>query len=150
MGRSHAHNHCVCVTWKQYVDTLREADRQAEAVKEQAALRALALQAETQKYKDEKANDLRSQIERERGNYVNQDQHQALIGKIDDALKPLQEFMVSQIASGAGIRTYQSDARDERVSQYNSVTRANLALAVATIATLGSLVSIIVLLISGK
>jgi hypothetical protein len=119
------------VTLREYLDALREADQRALAIKEKADERALNLQAETQQYKDEKANELRSQIESERGNYVTRDQHQALIDKFDAALKPLTEFMTSQIASGAGARNYRAEQLSERVSQYSSPFRANAAIVVA-------------------
>jgi vacuolar-type H+-ATPase subunit H len=61
-------------------------------IKEEADKRALDLQAETQAYKDEKANELRSQIERERGAYVTQAE-----------LKPIVEFVNRQQGRSSGI-----------------------------------------------
>jgi mevalonate kinase len=61
-------------------------------IKEEADKRALDLQAETQAYKDEKANELRSQIERERGAYVTQAE-----------LKPIVEFVNRQQGRTSGI-----------------------------------------------
>lgn len=96
-------------TLRVYTEAMREADERLEAerdrryaevnlerekallIKETADERALVLQAETQKYKDEKANDLRSQIERERGNYITQSD-----------LKPISDFVQSQIGRTAG------------------------------------------------
>jgi hypothetical protein len=63
-------------------------------IKEEADKRALDLQAETQAYKDEKANELRSQIERERGAYVTQAE-----------LKPIVEFVNRQQGRSSGIST---------------------------------------------
>jgi vacuolar-type H+-ATPase subunit H len=63
-------------------------------IKEEADKRALDLQAETQAYKDEKANELRSQIERERGAYVTQAE-----------LKPIIEFVNRQQGRSSGIST---------------------------------------------
>jgi len=62
-------------------------------IKEEADSRALILQAETQKYKDEKANELRSQIERERGTYVTQADLRGAVSQIQTELKPLSEFV---------------------------------------------------------
>jgi vacuolar-type H+-ATPase subunit H len=58
-------------------------------IKEEADKRALDLQAETQAYKDEKANELRSQIERERGAYVTQSDLRGAVDKIEATIKPL-------------------------------------------------------------
>jgi hypothetical protein len=79
------------------VNTERE---KALKIKETADLAALGLAREIQTYKDEKANELRSQIERERGTYLAREeyvsQHNALVEKVDTALKPLTEFVASQ------------------------------------------------------
>ena len=69
-------------------------------IKETADLAALGLAREIQTYKDEKANELREQISRERGHYVSREeynsQHNALIEKMDSGFRPLNEFMTSQ------------------------------------------------------
>ncbi len=49
---------------------LREADQRAITIKENADESALGLAREIQQYKDEKANELREQINSERGLYV--------------------------------------------------------------------------------
>lgn len=76
-------------TLKEHLDALRSADQRALQIKETADERALLLQAETQKYKDEKANDLRSQIESERGTYATQRDLQAAFEKLEEQIKPL-------------------------------------------------------------
>lgn len=73
------------VTLREYFEALREAD-----------LRALTLAREIQDYKDERANDLRSQIESERGNYVTVD-------KFDAALAPLLQYIAAQQGRQEGI-----------------------------------------------
>lgn len=66
---------------------------------------------------------LLKQLSDERARYVTQDQHLVLIDKIelsvkllsdrmDRSIQPLQEFMVSQIAAGAGIRDYRTETRN--------------------------------------
>ena len=50
---------------------------------------ARGLERETQTYKDERANDLRSQIERERGSYATKDDIAALVSQFDAKLNAL-------------------------------------------------------------
>jgi hypothetical protein len=88
-------------TLKEYVEALRAADQRALQIKETADERALLLQAETQKYKDEKANDLRSQIERERGGYATKNELAALADKVGVALRPLSDFVAAQTSRTA-------------------------------------------------
>jgi hypothetical protein len=70
-------------------DILRQ---EALQIKAEADKRALELQTETQKYKDEKANELRSQIERERGTYVTHAELTSSVEKIEATLSPLIDF----------------------------------------------------------
>ena len=58
-------------------------------IKETADLTALSLARDIQVYKDEKANELRSQIERERGTYATKDDLAALADKLDVSIKSL-------------------------------------------------------------
>lgn len=60
-------------------------------IKETADLAALSLAREIQTYKDEKANELRSQIERERGSYVTKSE-----------LKPIGDWVVAQAGKSTG------------------------------------------------
>lgn len=100
------------VTLKEHLLALRSADQRALEIKETADARALNLAREIQVYKDEKANELRSQIERERGDYATQVQLVAMADKLsaeisnlrawfDEAHRPVVEFMTSQIATSA-------------------------------------------------
>jgi vacuolar-type H+-ATPase subunit H len=65
-------------------------------IKETADLAALGLAREIQTYKDEKANELRSQIERERGNYATRSDLVAMGDKFEAQLKPISEYVVGQ------------------------------------------------------
>jgi hypothetical protein len=72
-------------------------------IKEEADQRALDLKAENQAYRDEKANELRSQIERERGNYASRSDLAALSDKFEAQLKPLTDYATRQQGRTAGI-----------------------------------------------
>ncbi len=69
----------------------READAKALKIKEQADRDALELAREIQTYKDEKANELREQINNERGLYVTQTE-----------LKPINDFVAQQQGRSTG------------------------------------------------
>jgi hypothetical protein len=81
------------------VNTERE---KALKIKETADLRALNLADEIQKYKDEKANELRSQIERERGTYATQQDLKGVLEKMEIAIKPLTEFVAHEAGRTGG------------------------------------------------
>lgn len=94
-------------TLKQHFDALREADQRALEIKEQGDKEArrikdesdktaLGLSAETQKYKDEKANELREQINRERNLYATND-------KLEATVKPLVDYVSSQQGRSGGL-----------------------------------------------
>ena len=68
---------------------VKQAEEKALRVKDEADKAALALAREIQSYKDEKANQLREQINRERGDYVTQQDLKGAIDKIDATLMPL-------------------------------------------------------------
>jgi hypothetical protein len=72
-------------------------------IKETADLAALGLAREIQTYKDEKANELRSQIERERGNYTTRGELASLSDKFETQLKPIADYVTSQQGRSAGI-----------------------------------------------
>jgi len=77
-------------------------------IKEEADKVALALAREIQTYKDEKANELRSQIESERGTYITQTE-----------LKPISEYVAQQTG------------RQNSGTDYRNVLLAVAALAIA-------------------
>jgi hypothetical protein len=91
-------------TWAAHTEALREGDlrfdeerdrrytevsiekEKALKIKETADLAALGLAREIQTYKDEKANELREQINSERGLYATKDDLQAAVEKIEAGL----------------------------------------------------------------
>ena len=100
------------VSEREYFEALRAADQHAVQIKEEADERALELARTIQTYKDEKANELRSQIERERGTYATKDELAALDQKreaavtalaerFDLAHRPVLEFMAAQTSRTA-------------------------------------------------
>jgi hypothetical protein len=113
---------------RRYTEVNLEREK-ALKIKETADLAALELAREIQTYKDEKANELRSQIERERGSYVTQDQITAMAREYMAALKPLNEFV-------AGQQGRQGGQEDQRTSNGDLMTR--------TIAALSLVVAIVV------
>ncbi|HXJ42848.1 MAG TPA: hypothetical protein VNH18_26435, partial [Bryobacteraceae bacterium] len=72
-------------------------------IKEQADRDALDLARDIQIYKDEKANELRSQIERERGSYATHAALTALSKEIDAKLSPLTAWVQSQQGKNSGV-----------------------------------------------
>lgn len=91
-------------TWAAHTEALREGDlrfleerdrrytevniekEKALKIKETADLAALSLAREIQTYKDEKANELREQINSERGLYATKDDLRAAVEKIEAGL----------------------------------------------------------------
>jgi hypothetical protein len=63
-------------------------------IKETADLAALGLAREIQTYKDEKANELREQINSERGLYATKEDLRNLEDKLTALIKPLSEFVI--------------------------------------------------------
>jgi hypothetical protein len=104
---------------RRYAEVNVEREK-ALKIKETADLAALQLAREIQTYKDEKANELREQISRERGLYVSQSELKSALAEISATLKPVLEFVSSQ----QGIR------------QGGLGQRNLLGWAVATVATL--------------
>lgn len=81
---------------------VKNAEEKALRIKEQADRDALQLAREIQTYKDEKANELREQISRERGEYVTQSQLKGVADKLEATLKPVLDFVASQQGSSSG------------------------------------------------
>jgi len=92
-------------TLKEHFDALRHADEKALRIKEEADNKALELARSIQEFKDEKANELRSQIEGERGMYVTQSDLRGAVEKIEAHIKPLSEFVTTQQGRRSGIGT---------------------------------------------
>ena len=82
---------------------VKNAEEKALKVKEEADKAALGLAREIQTYKDEKANELREQINSERGRYATQSDLKAAVEKIEVAMIPMSAFMASQSGRSAGI-----------------------------------------------
>ena len=70
-------------------------------IKEVADLRALDLKSEIDKYKDEKANNLREQISSERGLYATKEDLKSLSEKMEVVTKPLSDFVASSRGGSA-------------------------------------------------
>ena len=105
--------HIEYVTLREHFEALREADQRALQIKDKADEEALALAREIQAYKDEKANELREQINNERGVYVERrefeefrqryvDAHVALEDKFDAQLKPINDYITGREGRSAG------------------------------------------------
>jgi chromosome segregation ATPase len=84
------------------VDVERE---KALKIKEQADRAALELAREIQTYKDEKANELRSQIERERGTYASQGDLRGAVEKLEAQLKPIADYVAIAQGRSSGLST---------------------------------------------
>lgn len=86
---------------RRYLEVNTEREK-ALKIKETADLAALQLAREIQTYKDEKANELREQINQERGLYVTQDQLRSAVSEITTTIKPLVSFVSSQQGARQG------------------------------------------------
>ena len=84
-----------------YREVANEREK-ALKIKETADLAALQLAREIQTYKDEKANQLREQISRERGLYVTQSEVKAMFEKMEATVVPLVTFVASQQGRSGG------------------------------------------------
>jgi len=72
-------------------------------IKETADLAALSLARDIQIYKDEKANELRTQIERERGSYATQIELRAAVERMEVVIKPLGDFVARSQGRASGL-----------------------------------------------
>ncbi len=79
------------------------ASKEALAIKDRADRDALDLARQIQTYKDEKANELREQISRERMNYASKDDLKAAVEKLEVSITPLLSFMASQRGHSSGM-----------------------------------------------
>ena len=73
-------------------------------IKETADLAALQLAREIQTYKDEKANELREQINSERGLYATKADLVAAAEKFEATVKPIAEFVFNERGIGSGVQ----------------------------------------------
>ncbi len=79
-----------------------EGDKEAKRIKEEGDSKALNLERENRAYKDEKANNLRTQIESERGNYATKADLAAASEKIEATLAPVLVYVASQQGNQSG------------------------------------------------
>lgn len=89
---------------RRYTEVNIEREK-ALKIKETADLAALSLAREIQDYKDEKANNLRAQIEGERGDYAKQEQLKSLEEKVEALIKPLADYVSAQQGRASGFDT---------------------------------------------
>lgn len=83
---------------------VKSAEEKALRVKEQADRDALGLAREIQTYKDEKANQLREQINGERGLYVTKAELAGTADKLEAVLAPLAAYVALQQGGSKGMR----------------------------------------------
>ena len=82
---------------------VKSAEEKALRVKEQADRDALGLAREIQIYKDEKANQLREQINSERGLYATKSDLVAMSDKIEAQIRPVLVFMAGTQGRTVGV-----------------------------------------------
>ena len=80
-----------------------EGDKEGRRIKDEADKAALGLAREIQTYKDEKANNLRSQIEQERGTYVTQTDLKGAVEKMEATIKPIAEYISADRGRDRGL-----------------------------------------------
>jgi hypothetical protein len=89
---------------RRYTEVALEREK-ALKIKEQADRDALALARADQTYKDERANNLRTQLERERGDYATKDDLAGLADKLESAIRPALEYIASAQGRTSGFST---------------------------------------------
>jgi hypothetical protein len=89
---------------RRYAEVNVEKEK-ALKIKETADLAALQLAREIQTYKDEKANELREQINSERGNYASKDDLANAVREMQATIKPLAEFVSAQTGRASGLNS---------------------------------------------
>ena len=100
---------------RRYAEVSNEKEK-AIKIKEEADKVALDLAREIQKYKDEKANELRKQIESERGLYPTKAELKVEVERVNELIKPLAIYVTSQqgsISSEREARTQQNWSTDK-------------------------------------
>jgi len=80
---------------RRYSEVAQEREK-ALKIKDEADRNALLLAREIQTYKDEKANELREQINSERGHYATKDDLKAAIEKVDTKIDPILAYVLAQ------------------------------------------------------
>lgn len=87
---------------RRYTEVNIEREK-ALKIKETADLAAMQLARQYQTYKDEQANQLREQINSERGLYPTKDDMSALSARLEAMIKPLSEYVVGQQTKDKGM-----------------------------------------------
>jgi hypothetical protein len=124
---------------RRYAEVNVEKEK-ALKIKETADLAALQLAREIQTYKDEKANELREQINSERGLYATKDDLANAIREVSATIKPLAEFISVARGEKAGSGESRSTTHDVTIAR--EARRANffsglaLVVAIAVLAVL--------------
>lgn len=120
MSRSKDHRRCerrfAAERDRRYAEVAVEREK-ALRIKEQADRDALSLARADQTYKDERANNLRTQLERERGDYATKDDLSNAIREVVATVKPLAEYVASQQGVSRG-------GRESRAGLYAAITLA--------------------------
>lgn len=98
-----AHNEALRKAEDKFQEERDRRYREIEQVKKEAEDKALHLARDIQIYKDEKANELREQINTERLLYVRKDDLKAIEDKYDALLKPLSNFVALKQGSIKGV-----------------------------------------------
>jgi hypothetical protein len=88
---------------RRYTEVNIEKEK-ALGIKEKADLAALQLARDIQTYKDEKANELREQINSERGLYVTKEELHSAIREIDVSIKHLDNLSSINQGQNQGIK----------------------------------------------
>jgi hypothetical protein len=88
---------------RRYTEVNIEKEK-ALGIKEKADLAALQLARDIQTYKDEKANELREQINSERGLYVTKEELHSAIREIDISIKHLDNLSSINQGQNQGIK----------------------------------------------
>ena len=102
------------ISWHKHLLALRTADKElsierdrryaevalerekALRIKEESGKTALELAREIQTYKDEKANQLREQINSERGLYASKNELNAAVEEVEAMIRPVADYVSSQ------------------------------------------------------
>ena len=87
---------------RRYAEVALEREK-ALKIKEAADDNALRLAREIQTYKDTQAHELREQIGSERGLYVTKNEMTGIVGKFEEQIKPLYEYVASQQGRSGGL-----------------------------------------------
>jgi hypothetical protein len=86
---------------RRYAEVATEREKALE-IEKTARAEALQLAREIQTYKDEKANELREQLGRERLEYASKTDLEAAVSRLEEIIRPLVEFVAAQRGKDTG------------------------------------------------